>query len=377
MNICIVTPIYKTAHLPRLGKFVHEQAKELVNQGNNVTVITIGDQEDEYCELLDKVRVFRIKKPFSFLFVLCSFILILKLNRKHNFNILHSHFVGLTTLACGFAAKIIKVPYVITAHGMGILQGSPLKKIYLSFPFKIICVSRYVAKLASKYVDKKKIVFIPNGVDPEKLKPTKEPNKMKEELGIKGKKMLLSVGGLVERKGLDIIIKTLPNLIKKEPNIVYFIIGKGSEEERIRLVNLVDKLNLKGKVKFLGYVPDRELVNYYNICDIFLLMSKTIKEKSAVEGFGIVYIEASFMGKPVIGGKSGGTSDAVEDGKTGFLIEPNNVEELERKIILLLKNKSLRDKLGEYGRKRVLNGFLWKHNVGKLVGVYTDLIRTS
>jgi len=373
MNICVVSPIYPVASDLRFGKFVHEQAKELVRQGNKVVVITIGDKIDKDHEFLDKVEIFRIKKTYKFSFNLFSVILILRLHKKYNFDILHSHFVGLFTVVCGIVAKLINVPHVVTAHGIGLLPESFLKKLYLFFPKKIVCVSRHIASLARKYVGTKKVVSILNGVDVEKLKPTKKPNQMRGELRIRNQRVLLSVCGLVERKGLDQIIRALSNVIKKEPNIIYFIVGRGSEKEN--LVNLVDKLKLKNNVVFIDYVPDKELANYYNFCDIFLLMSRTIKEKSGIEGFGIVYAEASYIGKPVIGGKSGGTADAIEDGKTGFLIEPNNVKELERKIMLLLKNKSLRDKLGEYGRKRVLNGFLWKHNVEKLVGVYKGLIK--
>ena len=374
MNICVVSPIYPIASLPRLGKFVHEQAKELVRQGSKAVVITIGDNADKDQELIDKVEVYRIKKKSRFFFSLFSFILMLRLHRRYNFGILHSHFVGFFTVICSIAAKLMKVPHVVTAHGIGILRENFLKRMYLFFPKGIVCVSRFVASLAEKYSDKEKVVFIPNGVDAEKLRPTKSVSQMKDKLKIKNQKVLLSVCGLAERKGLDRVIKALSNVVKKEPNIVYLIVGNGSEKEN--LVNLANKLGIKDKVVFIDHVPDGELANYYNVCDIFLLMSRTIKEKAAVEGFGIVYIEASFLGKPVIGGKSGGTSDAIEDGNTGFLIEPNNVRELERKIILLLKNKSLRDKLGKNGKKRVLKGFLWKHNVEKLVEVYKDLIKT-
>lgn len=373
MNICVVSPIYPIASKPRLGKFVHEQAKELAKHGNKITLITVGDEIDKDHESLDQVEVFRIKKKSRFFFALFFFMLVLRLNKKYDFDALHSHFVGPLTIICGVAAKLMGVPYVVTAHGIGLLPDNFLKKIYLFFPKKVICVSRYVASLAHKYADKKKIEFIPNGVDPDKLIPTKKQSQMKKLLKIKNKKVLLSIGGLVARKGQDTIIKALPGVMKKEPNIVYLVVGKGQEKEN--LVRLTKKLKIEEKVKFIDDISDRDLANYYNLCDIFLLMSKTIKEKSGIEGFGIVYIEASFLGKPVIGGKSGGTADAIEDGKTGFLIEPNNVNELERKIILLLKNKSLRDKLGKNGRKRVLNGFLWKHNVDKLTRLYKELIK--
>jgi glycosyltransferase involved in cell wall biosynthesis len=372
IKICIVSPIYPVASKPQLGKFIHGHSKELAKQGKDVTLITIGDKKDKDYEVIDNIKVYRVKEKSRLLFGIRIFALILKLNKKHRFDILHSHFVGPLTVICGIASKLIKVPYVVTARGVGLLPKSFIKKIYLFFPQKITCVSNYTASLAREYVDGKKVISIPNGLDVERLKPTKNANKFKKELKIKNKKVLLSICNLVERKGLDLIIKTLPTVMKEEPNIVYFIIGQGPEKEK--LISLANKLNLKDKVAFIDYVSDADLANYFNICDIFLLMSKTIEEKSAIEGFGNVYLEASFMGKPVIGGKSGGTSDAVVDGKTGFLIEPDDAEELKKKIILLLKNKTLREKMGRYGRKRVLNGFLWKHNVEKLVKVYSGLL---
>jgi glycosyltransferase involved in cell wall biosynthesis len=102
-------------------------------------------------------------------------------------------------------------------------------------------------------------------------------------------------------------------------------------------------------------------------------MSRDLKD--IIESFGIVYIEASYFGKPVIAGKSGGTADAVVDGKTGYIIKYDNIKKLEKTILLLLKNKKLRDKLGEAGRKRVLKEFLWKNNVEKLLDLYNKKIK--
>ena len=105
-------------------------------------------------------------------------------------------------------------------------------------------------------------------------------------------------------------------------------------------------------------------------------MSRTLTKERGVEGFGIVFIEASLFCKPVIAGKSGGTSDAVIDGVTGFLIDSTNINEFQKKISLLLKNPGLRKKFGKNGRARVVKNMLWKHNSQRTVRVYNDAIKS-
>ena len=124
-------------------------------------------------------------------------------------------------------------------------------------------------------------------------------------------------------------------------------------------------------VKLLGIKVGTDLANFYNMCDIFILMSRDLKY--TIESFGIAYIEASYFGKPVIAGLSGGTEDAVVDGKTGFLVRSDDTGNLFKKIALLIKDKKLREKLGRAGRKRVIQGFFWKHNAKKLIKLLNSL----
>ena len=381
MLICILSPIYPTHYNLHLGIFVHEQAKYLAKKGHDVYVITLGNPEDKYQEIKEGVKVYRIKiKNFFFfknLFFALSMIRnLILLNKKYNFDIIHSHFIGPSTALIGLTSKLIKKPFIITAHGIGLLSDSRFKKIltkfYLSFPSKIICVSNHVAEIASKYTNKNKITVINNGVDSEKLKLTKNNHDFKKKFGLKNEKILLSVGNLVERKGIDIIISSLPAIIKNYSNIKYFIIGDGPERENLH--RSVKELGLEKYVVFIDYVSDDDLANFYNICDVFILMSRTIKEKEGVEGFGIVYIEASYFGKPVIGGRSGGTADAIVDGVTGYRIDPTSTKELVNKVVLLLKNERLRKKLGQEGMKRVKTKLLWSHNIEKLIKVYKSII---
>lgn len=376
MNILIVSYIYPNKNDLRLGLFVHEQAKELIRHGHKVIVITSSPDSDVK-EVFEGVIVYRLSSPKFLKGMFFNLRLLPRIiELKNKVDIIHLHFVGLNSIFCWTASKMIKAPLVATVHGIDVCPKNFLHnyliKFYLSFPKKIMAVSKYTMELAALNTDRKKLTIVNNGVDLEKLKVTKSKEMMKKELGLENKKILLSVGGLVKRKGIDIIIKALPDVVKSVPNLAYIVIGRGRELDNLK--ELAKSLNLQDKVRFLGYISDKEIANYFNLCDVFVLMSNTIKDKGGIEGFGIVYIEASAMGKPVIGGKSGGTGDAIVDNATGFRVQPNNINELKKKLILLLKNEKLREKMGAAGRKRVLESFLWKHNVEKTLGIYKDAL---
>lgn len=152
---------------------------------------------------------------------------------------------------------------------------------------------------------------------------------------------------------------------------MYLIIGKGEEEER--LIELTKDLGLEEYVKFVGYVETEDMPLYYNNCDVFVMPSKTIDID--YEGFGIVYLEANACGKPVIGGKSGGVGDAVIDGVTGLLVDPDNIEEISQAIIRLLIDQAYARKLGESGRRRIEEELNWKTVGEKVESILQETIK--
>ena len=156
---------------------------------------------------------------------------------------------------------------------------------------------------------------------------------------------------LVESKNHETLIRAFAKAVKIIPEAVCRIIGAGPLESQLR--ELVNALDLADKVIFTGNVPDSQLAAYYYSCDVFALVSKEIKERGEVEGFGIVFLEAASCARPVIGSKSGGIADAVIDGDTGILVDPLNEDEIARAIIRVLQDEKLANRLGENGRKRV------------------------
>jgi phosphatidylinositol alpha-1,6-mannosyltransferase len=148
----------------------------------------------------------------------------------------------------------------------------------------------------------------------------------------------------------------MPELIKKIPNLVYVIVGAGDQESTLK--DMVRHLNLNGYVLFTGMVRHEELIEFYNVCDVFMMVSKELP--SEFEGFGITFLEANACGKPVIGGRSGGIPEAVIHEETGLLVDPNDPQEVFEAVVRLLTDDFYAKRLGKRGRQRVVEELNWR-----------------
>tara|TARA_Y100000310_G_C20683003_1_gene817151 strand:- start:2281 stop:3420 length:1140 start_codon:yes stop_codon:yes gene_type:complete len=379
MKICAISYIFPNPDQPVLGSYILEQLKEL-SKDNDVHIITIKKPHWNVpiFEKKHGITIHRIITKNNKLLPIKCFIKILKLNKKYNFDLLHAHFTGYLTLFSSFASLIIDRPFFITAYGLSldINSVSFLKKYVIKLTYmiskRIINISSYTKSLSDKYISNNKNVIITPGISPSRLNVTidAEEFRMKNNLG--DGILLMSVGGVVWRKGHDIVISILPDIVKKYPNLKYIIIGKGSQVQPLK--NMVSNLNLKKNVIFWPTWPsNEELANFYNAIDIFILMSRTKGE--AVEGFGIVYVEANYLGKPVIGGLGGGTSEAIENGKCGYLLDPNDKLIIKNKLISLIENKDLRLKMGEYGKQFSRKNHIWKIKTDQIQDLYKQFIK--
>jgi phosphatidylinositol alpha-1,6-mannosyltransferase len=185
-------------------------------------------------------------------------------------------------------------------------------------------------------------------------------------------KILLSVSRLVSKKGIDTTIKAFAKVLKKHPSSRYIIVGNG--EQKKELQRLAAALNIADSVQFVGSIQHhhRKLVNYYNACDVFVQPSKT--ERSNVEGFGIVFLEANACGKPVIGSFSGGIPSAVVNNETGILVQERDPSALAEAINKLFSNPSLAREMGKKGRKRVEDTANWNVISSQLLDMMKNTI---
>ncbi|GDX23342.1 glycosyl transferase family 1 [Actinomycetes bacterium] len=196
--------------------------------------------------------------------------------------------------------------------------------------------------------DHSKLVHLPPGVDLTRFIPAAKSLELQKKWGVEGAPVIVSIGRLVPRKGSDQLIKAMPEVLKQFPKCKLLLVGTGNYKKRLE--KLVHNLKVQDSVIFTGRVAHELLPAYYRLGDIFAAPCRSRYGGLEVEGLGIVYLEASACGVPVIAGKSGGAPDAVLDGKTGILVNGRDHLEISGALIKLLADEKLRDQMGTAGR---------------------------
>jgi len=356
----------------------------------NNNIVILADCHDE-AEAFDKAQKYHIyRKPIWDIRNKANPILIFQLFKciQYLFNIIRKekieHLVVGQCHNIVFASasilvgKFFRIPVTLFGHGEDVskvlntdLRSNHILKFLYKFPDYFIANSEFTKDMWMKLgCASEKIHILNPCVDSDFLHPLQNYEQLKAQHNLSQNKVLLTIGRLVPRKGYDTVIKSLPVLEKKFPNITYIIIGSGKGKQY--LIDLSKKHKVEDKVFFWNKVTKEKLREALNICDLFVMPNREV-EGAEVEGFGMVFLEANSCGKPVIGGRSGGTNDAVEDGKSGFLCDPNSIEDFIEKATLLLSDTELSKHFGDYGRKRAKLQFNWQKNVSMFFSKFTSL----
>ena len=269
-------------------------------------------------------------------------------------------------LVCG------KTPYFIVAHGVEVIESKanlrkrmrslfiPVKRWVFKRAKKVLCNSQFTAIEVAKNcgVSTSKMGLVYAAIPDECFSPGPKPAYLVDRYQLQGKNVIMTITRLVDYKGIDVTLSAVKLALEKIPNLVYLIGGVGEDVSRLR--GLVEEYDLKKHVIFAGKIPGEELQDYYRLCDVFAMVSRNDYVTPNVEGFGLVYLEAAACGKAVIGGRSGGVSDAVEDGVSGILVDPLDKIALSEAIVSLFQNPEERERLGRLGRERVTKRFTSK-----------------
>ena len=228
----------------------------------------------------------------------------------------------------------------------------------------IVTVSRYSAqKIIQLYgVDEKKIRIVPNGVDIQKFKPNKDCEKVKDRIGGNSEHIILFVGNLIPRKGLNYLIEAAKHVIKENNKTKFVVVGDGPLKRH--LISYSKEQGVSDKFVFLGDVPEDVLHQLYGCADVFA-------SPSIQEGQGISLLEAQATAKPVVAFDVTAINEVVKNNETGLLVKPDSYE-LANAILSLLSDKSLREKMGGSGREFVSKKFSWKICAQKMLQIYSE-----
>ena len=271
--------------------------------------------------------------------------------------------VWLTALFSHFSPK----PWLVVGHGLEFGNISHWQRYLTRRAFclahSVICVSEYTrSRMFELGVHPKNERVIPNGADEDLFHPVSKGQiaLFRQQLDLGEKPLLLTVGNVTERKGQDVVIRALPELLKYIPEVHYLLAGLPTLKKE--LTNLAKRVGVEDRVHFLGRLDSQTLVTAYNACDVYVMTSRHSRSGD-FEGYGIAAVEAALCGRPAVVSGGSGLEEAIEPDKTGLVVPEDDPSATAAAIARLLQDESLRRKFGLRARERALQEQTWASRV--------------
>jgi phosphatidylinositol alpha-1,6-mannosyltransferase len=351
------------------GNITAEYCRALTQAGIEFTLFLPEAERGFHAKYIPEVQaeftlppyIFEMKNPKSLLYF--------KTIDVSSYDIVHSLLDFPYCFVAARSAKKYKKPFMMGSQGTyGVV---PL----LRFPDRvamewtyaqakhIVVPSQFTKNIILKHTKKQyPIDIIHNGVNFARFETVPDVSGIRAQYP--GKTIFLTVGGLKQRKGQDLVFEALVELKKSYTDFVYLLVGAG--EWGSVLEAKAKELGVSEHVHFLGAKDGSELVRYFHACDVYVHTPKVVHFN--FEGFGIVYLEAGACGKPSIATDAGGVADAVVDGKTGFIVPDGDTKAIADRLLKVSKDTALRTRMGEEGKK-----YAKEHDWSLVVRRFVDL----
>lgn len=360
--------------------YSYYQARNLVDLGHEVYVIAKNNTNNYkgIWRVNGSLTVFLIKhRPaIGFLNSIITFFqyIFAALKLQTRPDIIHGHDTMDPGLAAVLFGKLIRVPVVITWHGAELIGskfsfvGNLARRIVCQLADGVIVNSILFESLALENVGKRyanKFYVIPPGVDTQEFCPQSKNDFIIRKHNLSNSLIVLSVGRLERIKGFDLLIASVPFVLKVFPEARFMIVGQGSQMESLK--RLAHNLGVESSVIFVGSVDRKQLPHYYSVCDAFVVPTRC-------EGFGMVFLEAWACTKPIIVTPHAPAITNLVSHFGGGIVTVNEPTEISKSIITLLSDENLRSEMGKIGRDIALN-FSWRKMVRSSIGIYNQISR--
>lgn len=293
-----------------------------------------------------------------------------RLHREHPIDLIHAH----AALPCGHPAALLsnqlRIPFIVTTHGLDVFSTRREKGLSRRWVDRCsryvyrkadlnICVSEAVRRVMVDVLgDSTRTTVIYNGVNTTLFTPPPGDDNNSPPT-------ILSVGRLIPSKGQELVLRAVAELMPKYPRLLYEIVDDGPE--RSHLASLANELKIAERVKFLGRHNRQFVAEAMKRCTIFALPSSD-------EAMGCVYLEAMATAKPVIGCRQQGIEEIVRHGENGWLIQPDNLQEMVKALDILLENASLRKQMGSEARKTMVEKLTLQQQAARLSQTYRECL---
>jgi teichuronic acid biosynthesis glycosyltransferase TuaC len=384
VHVLVLTPFFPSRQNEVSGCFIAEPIEQLKQFGVDSSVIAVSPLHHTRKQAISSSAAEWLRFPqipgnlgLSSAGELLYARLLRRIRKLHSvkpIDVIHSH----AALPCGYAAALLsrqlKVPFVVTVHGLDVFNSCFLTGISVDWRRKasvrvygvaqtVICVSRKVEeilKTGMPTVTRSAVVY--NGVDPNLFSPNPVVHPIKfEPVDLE----ILIVGNLLRSKGHELVLQALKRLESSLPQLRCRIIGEGPESSQLE--ELSRDLGIEPQVQFVGRQNRSEVADAMRRCSVFVLPSRN-------EGLGCVYLEAMSCGKPVIGCRGQGIDEVIEHGRNGWLIPTGGLEELVQGLSGLLTSLELRRRIGTAARQTIMEKFTLSHQADHLAKIYRQAI---
>jgi phosphatidylinositol alpha-1,6-mannosyltransferase len=362
VRVLLATPFYS----PGVGgssRLLQDIVDYLRVANHEVEVLTYGDAQEATTRGFDRAQAYPIHRikaqsgagKSSLAMARAAF----SLCKRGKFDVIFTG-VAYPTAMMGYLIKrLLGVPFVVYSHGEDVTCARDSKP--KAFALRRVLAAASYVMTNSSFSLREARAFGAHGDRSETTPPSIDPapydtvdahvlDDLRARLGVTNKPLILTVARLNPRKGHDVVIRALRTVIDKVPDVQYLIVGKGDPEP---LTRLADDEGVRDSVKIVDYVAEQDLSVLFHVCDVHVMVSRWDRIRREVEGFGIVYLEAGASGKPSVAGSAGGCADAVANGETGFVVDPESVEEVSAALLKVLTDPVLAARMGAAGKKRV------------------------
>ncbi len=385
MKICMLTWEFPPRIVGGIARHCFGLGKALVAEGYDVHVVTLDFPGAPMYEEIEGLKVHRVKIELGHPhFITWTFLLnhflekkVAMLNSDVHFDIIHIH--DWLTGTAGINSKYyLNKPLVSTVHSteIGRTQGLHSPDSYLIDSLEwwiiyeakkvIICSNSMKTKLEGHFhVPPEKNLVIPNAIDISKYKRTINRNAVKKRYNLHSDdKLVLYIGRLVPQKGVEYLIQATPQLLQNNNNLHIFIIGDGWS--RTSLETLANSTVHGNKIRFLGFIPDSEVVNLFLVADVLVI-------PSIYEPFGIVALEGMAAGVPVVAANVGGLAEIIDHDQTGVLVYVENPDSIAWGVNKVISNPEYSRRLIQNAKKKVQKEYSWSAVAKKTIKIYKEI----
>jgi phosphatidylinositol alpha-1,6-mannosyltransferase len=363
MRVLVATPFFRP-DISGSARLISDVAEHLVGRNHEVTVLTFPPPGGEAYGEFDRALSFDVHRGAasrSLRGVGSSWMLarLIALTNRGGHDCVLAGAAYPTAILAYVARRLTGTPYAIYSHGedLTMTRGSRIRRAAMRRPLSgasiVMANSNFALREAvSLGSHPGRSCWVPPGIDPEPFAhvDTAVVDSLRDRYSLRGKRVVLTVARLEERKGHDTVVRALKSLKAAVPNAHYLVIGAGDPRA---LESIAMSEGVSDRLTVIPYVSEAELPAIYQLCDVHVMVSRWDPASRLVEGFGMVYLEAAASGKPSVAGSHGGCSDAVIHGETGLVVNPMSSADVAGALGALLTDPERAATMGRAGRERV------------------------